>query len=772
MTIDDNERVDSPFAAASGSLRFPSLPGPHESPPNVSDNEVVCTPLELALEHLIEEGLDEVRPSKRLFSLAHTRCALLFPTLLDRNNGVLPVDVGRATGQAPPTWHVAGVPFAKLTPYNFGKNVQFGAIVVSPPPTCEHFSWGIGYMEEVTVFRAGTYAVVLCQAEDYFRALHTEPAALGEACGHAALASEKPVLFAGEICLDDDMNLKSWTAVSGTHNSFDCLMHITRHLLIPGTYQIPDSYAKQSNLPANKYWRFIQDYNSLGQGHDMRVKQLKGGHALVQDTSLRGTQAAVESQPLQQPTPTVPQHLLASPSSGQAMHASPTSARPTPVGTPQSPQVEATPDWGDAPATPIATPPTTNGPPQGIQIEASSIATIANPATPSAAPPVVVESQQSMQAEDSDPATPVAAATPATGIGLPDGTGSSVAHPQPGPSIQLACGVDLLHQLNSMHDGGVGILAPLAQPHAVPQRPLLKSLPEKVAGMSEQINLYVGVDQLSVPYMQVATLALYLCEENITGYAPSNKHILTMLMAIDGGQWRVHKKQAFQYDPTGAWLRRERLVVDAWDMLTALEGLFIKLGNDNDVLGWNWAAVGPEVRKILDNLDINLGLHALAVLARESSDHVRKQTKNKIWNANWTHRVADMVARVRNSLDRSGASSDNIMKLFLKEWETPMPRGIGVAFLDVYVGEDWEEKPKHPNNNCYTSLDYTYHITQELLEQCQMNDLDDARQLLRTFMAAQYFEGGERLSLKAMFLRCAFGRVSTGRQVFLVGGWS
>ena len=49
---------------------------------------------------------------------------------------------------------------------------------------------------------AGVYAIVRCHGEDGYRALMTNPARLGEAAGHAGLANEQPVIFAGELEID------------------------------------------------------------------------------------------------------------------------------------------------------------------------------------------------------------------------------------------------------------------------------------------------------------------------------------------------------------------------------------------------------------------------------------------------------------------------------------------------------------------------------------------------------------------------------------------
>ena len=77
----------------------------------------------------------------------------------------------------------------------------------------------------------GTYATVRTWGSTGFRILRTGPSRLGEAGGHAALACEEPVVFAGEIEVGLNNELVSWTTVSGT-----CQMpseHVFQSLLPP-----------------------------------------------------------------------------------------------------------------------------------------------------------------------------------------------------------------------------------------------------------------------------------------------------------------------------------------------------------------------------------------------------------------------------------------------------------------------------------------------------------------------------------------------------------
>ena len=67
--------------------------------------------------------------------------------------------------------------------------------------------------------RPGAYAIVRCEDEDFFRALNTEPARFGEAGGHAGLASQQPVLFAGEVEVSAGGMLERWKNFPGPTSS-------------------------------------------------------------------------------------------------------------------------------------------------------------------------------------------------------------------------------------------------------------------------------------------------------------------------------------------------------------------------------------------------------------------------------------------------------------------------------------------------------------------------------------------------------------------------
>ena len=168
------------------------------------------------------------------------------------------------------------------------------------------------------------------------------------------------------------------------------------------------------------------------------------------------------------------------------------------------------------------------------------------------------------------------------------------------------------------------------------------------------------------------------------------------------------------------------LKVEAWTLLLAVEGFFLqlvaRLEQMEDRIPWGWERAGPHVLAILyDALQSSANVvDSMKNVAKENSDHLRAAAGNKAWKAHWARRVAEMVADFRKKWEQ-GHISDNISKLFLKEWETPMPKYRGVCFPDIYLNEDWRAAAKSPNNDCYLFLDYPYFYENQLREDSSLD---------------------------------------------------
>ena len=114
--------------------------------------------------------------------------------------------------------------------------------------------------------------------------------------------------------------------------------------------------------------------------------------------------------------------------------------------------------------------------------------------------------------------------------------------------------------------------------------------------------------------------------------------------------------------------------IQAWNHLTAAEGLFIALAvKDGDRPEYKWNSVKTAITTVWRDLEGSSSIDGLSRFAKLQSDVARRETGNKVWNAHWSGRVADMIGRLRSGWDAATTCNDRIMKLFLKEFETPMP---------------------------------------------------------------------------------------------------
>ena len=126
---------------------------------------------------------------------------MLYPTVVNREIGAAPFKHQTGIVGKHPAWRNVGLDALLAEPQMVGNKVKFQFKGFHPPVGSELFQWGEGGGAVFSVdLDPGTYAVVRCVGDGpCFRAIHAPPARLGEAAGHAGLASEQPVLFAGEM---------------------------------------------------------------------------------------------------------------------------------------------------------------------------------------------------------------------------------------------------------------------------------------------------------------------------------------------------------------------------------------------------------------------------------------------------------------------------------------------------------------------------------------------------------------------------------------------
>ena len=351
--------------------------------------------------------------------------------------------------------------------------------------------------------------------------------------------------------------------------------------------------------------------------------------------------------------------------------------------------------------------------------------------------------------------------------------GDTLVEPPAGepPAKRLCLGEGLMRSYRAYHSDAAG----LAQP--VPANAIVAPNVSRGTGaLRKQVEDIRESIQTSYPLrsqdiQKVLMIAKFLCDENIAGYMPSQRHRLAILMLCGGEHWRAHKKITHRYDRRGAWVAADRLAIDAWDHLTAVEGLFVAMTLlDTPPERYRWEDFEVRLQGVLGSLGPPTGLMAaLQDVAKQESDVSRRKTNNKVWKAHWTSRVADMISRLRTSWDAGTACSDKLMKLFLVEFETRMPISCGVAFADKYLDDDWNEAEPSPTNNCYTLIRYPLQIDESLLAPLGVS-LAERRETVNSLLESIYFHGGPQMSAKMSFLHAAFKRRNAGKMCLQCSG--
>ena len=110
---------------------------------------------------------------------------------------------------------------------------------------------GLGAANPIT---AGSHPFVKLAGEGFLRVGRTA-FAFGEACGHPTLAKETPVLYAGEIEVDEDDNLTRWNNVSGT-------------------YKCPDAMCFQAGLPLDTFYAVVENEASIAKEGGLQCSRI------------------------------------------------------------------------------------------------------------------------------------------------------------------------------------------------------------------------------------------------------------------------------------------------------------------------------------------------------------------------------------------------------------------------------------------------------------------------------------------------------------------
>ena len=262
-------------------------------------------------------------------------------------------------------------------------------------------------------------------------------------------------------------------------------------------------------------------------------------------------------------------------------------------------------------------------------------------------------------------------------------------------------------------------------------------------------------------------MSKYISNMNASNYMMSNKQGLMLIMLVDGDLWRAHSKQIFHYRD-GAWDMADGLRIEIWNIFLALEGLFLSVADKVEAealdVSWKWSAIEEHVDILLRDSHVDY-LPMLAQKAKDSSDHLRKSTGSKAWQACWVRRVAEMLAQFRVQWDNERVHS--LSKLFLMHWDTPLPRSRGVCFADVYLDPDWVVCAKSPTNNCYYSVPYPYHY--ENMAATENIDIAHYKKQLRLFLESLYYQNEHVFQIKLASMHAAFKKAPTCKMLFEIG---
>ena len=239
----------------------------------------------------------------------------------------------------------------------------------------------------------------------------------------------------------------------------------------------------------------------------------------------------------------------------------------------------------------------------------------------------------------------------------------------------------------------------------------------------------------------------------------SNKQKLMLPMLIDGDNWRAHCRQAFHYKD-GAWVSGRLTLSGCLGNPYGLRGPLVQMSMDVEAAGheveWTWASVSSHIVEInsWSSCKRRTVFKTLCGVAETTSDHVQNATSHKTWHTQWGRCVGDMLAQYRKTWEDESLSKP-LSKLFLVEWDTPLPRSKGVCFLDVFLDENWEIAPKSRDRNCSLKLNYHF-LHEQAAARDPSIDMEDYRRRLRSFLESLYYESAHGFRDQAVLPSCCF----------------
>ena len=644
---------------------------------------------------------------------------LLFPTWLSRESGSEPF--AKTAAQPVPPWIYCGVDLLRIA---VGEDFQLLCTSFTPRSQGMLPDAALSKLPSKEIkLPEGAYAVVRCAGEQWFRAIVAQPAAIGEAAGHAGLAAEEPVVFAGELVVGPDNRLTAWTSVSGT-------------------YQIPDDHVRQSMLPLTMFWRCVHATDLHLYAH-RNLRPLRGGHALMEPSEFDDELERELDDMLEAVSEADLAAMVA-----QTENAIPKLDALLADAEMRAEAGEAIPDRRAFLADAIKA--FQEEPAQHIDQAANHLAGCDQGPTPTAD----VEDQGPTPAADVCDQGP----TPTGGPGTPRqlrATPSDVSSP-PTKRPRLVRHL-FAHQCQEFREQRV---VQRDSVHVV----TLAFLSQMPLELEDEEISEDRIDMLK----RIALAVQILMLRSFVGTAS----LVKVFYALQGDiRWRFHCATPYRYT-NGGWVMLEGYGVDPETIddiesgLLLVEGLFLMMGaKTGEETSRTWQAVHRRVEHILSTE----GNTAIQGIVTEQQDHLQRNYGNS-WRgkAHWAEKCAEMVHDLRKSLSER-LHNESFMRTLCQWCESEKPSGVGMAFTDCYIhqGPDriWHDLPegKSPGRNCYI---YLAHCIAEA-QRSKPAELKLIEKRLRNFMETTFWHNNGLLHLYLALERLAIAGVPTNKMLFL-----
>lgn len=104
------------------------------------------------------------------------------------------------------------------------------------------------------------------------------------------------------------------------------------------------------------------------------------------------------------------------------------------------------------------------------------------------------------------------------------------------------------------------------------------------------------------------------------------------------------------------------LNISVHELLTAAEGLFVKLSQQHEHLQWSWMDVRRYSLEVIESQENDI-IRKLCNSAKLAGDYLKTMTKNQSYRAPWTARIAEAFFNLKKNLDHQ-KKVDDLTKLY------------------------------------------------------------------------------------------------------------